>query len=91
MKMVSSGRGKHPTAYIHRKHSGLMKRLSFSEPCIRGHRSSKCAHYDRLMVSVGKAGRPLSKCPHVEGSCNCKKLGAFMVAIPKGKAYVLLD
>ncbi|BCS18539.1 putative copper-activated transcription factor GRISEA [Aspergillus puulaauensis] len=54
------------------------------EPCIRGHRSSKCAHYDRLMVSVGKAGRPLSKCPHVEGSCNCKKLGAFMVAIPKG-------
>lgn len=68
-----------------------MKRLLFSEPCIRGHRSSKCAHYDRLMVSVGKAGRPLSKCPHVEGSCNCKKLGAFMVAIPKGKAYVLLD
>ncbi|KAL4986394.1 hypothetical protein BDW68DRAFT_188881 [Aspergillus falconensis] len=54
------------------------------EPCIRGHRSSKCAHYDRLMVSVGKAGRPLSKCPHVEGSCNCKRLGAFMVAIPKG-------
>ncbi|KAL4795431.1 hypothetical protein BDV19DRAFT_170744 [Aspergillus venezuelensis] len=54
------------------------------EPCIRGHRSSKCAHFDRLMVSVGKAGRPLSKCPHVEGSCNCKKLGAFMVAIPKG-------
>ncbi|KAL4770262.1 hypothetical protein BDW60DRAFT_87914 [Aspergillus nidulans var. acristatus] len=56
------------------------------EPCIRGHRSSKCAHYDRLMVSVGKAGRPLSKCPHVEGSCNCKKLGAFMVAIPKGSS-----
>ncbi|KAL2827638.1 hypothetical protein BDW59DRAFT_56571 [Aspergillus cavernicola] len=54
------------------------------EPCIRGHRSSKCAHFDRLMVSVGKAGRPLSKCPHVEGSCNCKKLCAFMVAIPKG-------
>ncbi|KAL3479749.1 hypothetical protein BJX99DRAFT_221703 [Aspergillus californicus] len=53
------------------------------EPCIRGHRSSKCAHFDRLMVSVGKAGRPLSKCPHVEGSCNCKKLCAFMVAIPK--------
>ncbi|KAL4900940.1 hypothetical protein BDW74DRAFT_88976 [Aspergillus multicolor] len=56
------------------------------EPCIRGHRSSKCAHYDRLMVSVGKAGRPLSKCPHVEGSCNCKRLGAFMVAIPKGSS-----
>ncbi|KAL4869794.1 hypothetical protein BDV12DRAFT_167228 [Aspergillus spectabilis] len=53
------------------------------EPCIRGHRSSKCAHFDRLMVSVGKAGRPLSKCPHVQGSCNCKKLCAFMVAIPK--------
>ncbi|KAJ0426646.1 hypothetical protein BJY00DRAFT_93731 [Aspergillus carlsbadensis] len=58
------------------------------EPCIRGHRSSKCAHFDRLMVSVGKAGRPLSKCPHVEGSCNCKKLCAFMVAIPKGTGCV---
>ncbi|KAL2855834.1 hypothetical protein BJY01DRAFT_203816 [Aspergillus pseudoustus] len=58
------------------------------EPCIRGHRSSKCAHFDRLMVSVGKAGRPLSKCPHVEGSCNCKKLCAFMVAIPKGTGCI---
>ncbi|KAL2869286.1 putative copper-activated transcription factor GRISEA [Aspergillus lucknowensis] len=58
------------------------------EPCIRGHRSSKCAHFDRLMVSVGKAGRPLSKCPHVEGNCNCKKLCAFMVAIPKGTGCV---
>ncbi|KAL2823071.1 hypothetical protein BJX63DRAFT_5476 [Aspergillus granulosus] len=58
------------------------------EPCIRGHRSSKCAHFDRLMVSVGKAGRPLSRCPHVEGSCNCKKLCAFMVAIPKGTGCI---
>ncbi|KAI9367810.1 hypothetical protein BJX61DRAFT_268091 [Aspergillus egyptiacus] len=58
------------------------------EPCIRGHRSSKCAHFDRLMVSVGKAGRPLSKCPHVEGNCNCKKLCAFMVAIPKGTGCI---
>ncbi|KAL7275167.1 hypothetical protein RUND412_001907 [Rhizina undulata] len=34
------------------------------EPCMRGHRSSKCAHKDRVLVRVRKPGRPLSSCPH---------------------------
>ncbi|KAI5811347.1 hypothetical protein DFH27DRAFT_520780 [Peziza echinospora] len=37
------------------------------EPCMRGHRSSKCAHEDRLLVRVRKPGRPLSACPHQLG------------------------
>ncbi|WEW56654.1 hypothetical protein PRK78_002102 [Emydomyces testavorans] len=54
------------------------------EPCIRGHRSSKCQHFDRLMMKVPKAGRPLAKCPHPKGTCSCQKIYAFMVRIPKG-------
>lgn len=54
------------------------------EPCIRGHRSSKCQHFDRLMMKVPKAGRPLAKCPHPKGSCSCERVYAFMVRIPKG-------
>ncbi|KAL1953437.1 hypothetical protein VTO42DRAFT_2815 [Malbranchea cinnamomea] len=54
------------------------------EPCIRGHRSSKCQHFDRLMMKVPKAGRPLAKCPHPKGTCSCQKVYAFMVRIPKG-------
>ncbi|KAJ5490854.1 hypothetical protein N7539_002421 [Penicillium diatomitis] len=56
------------------------------EPCIRGHRSSKCQHFDRLMMKVPKAGRPLAKCPHPKGSCSCQKTYAFMVRIPKGSS-----
>ncbi|RAK98611.1 putative copper-activated transcription factor GRISEA [Aspergillus ibericus CBS 121593] len=54
------------------------------EPCIRGHRSSKCQHFDRMMMKVPKAGRPLAKCPHPKGTCSCQKLYAFMIRIPKG-------
>ncbi|KAJ5618934.1 hypothetical protein N7510_002918 [Penicillium lagena] len=54
------------------------------EPCIRGHRSSKCQHFDRLMMKVPKAGRPLAKCPHPKGTCSCQKTYAVMVRIPKG-------
>ncbi|PYH99645.1 hypothetical protein BO71DRAFT_437237 [Aspergillus ellipticus CBS 707.79] len=54
------------------------------EPCIRGHRSSKCQHFDRMMIKVPKAGRPLARCPHPKGSCSCQKLYAFMIRIPKG-------
>lgn len=58
-----------------------------SEPCIRGHRSSKCQHFDRLMMKVPKAGRPLAKCPHPKGTCSCQKLYAFMIRIPKGQSW----
>ena len=61
---------------------------SRSEPCIRGHRSSKCQHFDRLMMKVPKAGRPLAKCPHPKGTCSCQKTYAVMVRIPKGMSLL---
>ncbi|KAL3420639.1 Protein GRISEA [Phlyctema vagabunda] len=52
------------------------------EPCIRGHRSTKCNHAnDRLMVPVRKPGRPLSACPHpANQQCAC---GSVTAAIPR--------
>ncbi|CAI7642615.1 unnamed protein product [Penicillium pancosmium] len=58
------------------------------EPCIRGHRSSKCQHFDRLMMKVPKAGRPLAKCPHPKGSCSCQRTFSMMIRIPKGTGCV---
>lgn len=53
-----------------------------SESCIRGHRSSKCAHYDRLMKRVPKAGRPLTNCVHIRGAdCDCREVWAIMVPL----------
>ncbi|KAK4190762.1 hypothetical protein QBC35DRAFT_376989 [Podospora australis] len=51
-------------------------------PCIRGHRSTKCNHYnERVMVPVRKPGRPLSTCPCPPGRpCAC---GGVRIAIPK--------
>ncbi|KAF2757761.1 hypothetical protein EJ05DRAFT_400368 [Pseudovirgaria hyperparasitica] len=43
-------------------------------PCIRGHRSSKCDHKDRVLLEVRKPGRPLSSCPHPPGSCSCERV-----------------
>ncbi|KKK21290.1 hypothetical protein ARAM_001684 [Aspergillus rambellii] len=57
------------------------------EPCMRGHRSSKCQHFDRLMSKVPKSGRPLKKCPHATSSCSCKKSYTFMTRIPKGSTF----
>ncbi|KYK54927.1 hypothetical protein DCS_06888 [Drechmeria coniospora] len=52
------------------------------EPCIRGHRSTKCTHAnERLMVPVRKPGRPLSACPHPSAQpCSC---AAVTAAIPR--------
>ncbi|KAE8443088.1 hypothetical protein EG329_002411 [Mollisiaceae sp. DMI_Dod_QoI] len=52
------------------------------EPCIRGHRSTKCTHAnERLMVPVRKPGRPLSACPHPrDQACGC---GSVTAAIPR--------
>lgn len=52
------------------------------EPCIRGHRSTKCTHAnERLMVPVRKPGRPLSSCPHPSSKpCACSQVTA---AIPR--------
>ncbi|KAF2789480.1 hypothetical protein K505DRAFT_352564 [Melanomma pulvis-pyrius CBS 109.77] len=51
-------------------------------PCIRGHRSSKCDHKDRVLVEVRKPGRPLSSCPHPSGSCSCERV-VINYTIPK--------
>ncbi|PQE17527.1 copper-sensing transcription factor protein [Rutstroemia sp. NJR-2017a BBW] len=55
------------------------------EPCIRGHRSTKCTHAnERLMVPVRKPGRPLSACPHPKDQpCGC---GSVTAAIPRKQA-----
>lgn len=52
------------------------------EPCIRGHRSTKCTHAnERLMVPVRKPGRPLSTCPHPPNrACGC---GSVTAALPR--------
>ncbi|KAL2859929.1 copper fist DNA-binding domain-containing protein [Aspergillus lucknowensis] len=48
------------------------------DPCLRGHRSSKCQHFDRLMARVPKSGRPSKKCPHSKRHCSCRKSYAVM-------------
>ncbi|KAF3921406.1 hypothetical protein ABW21_db0201023 [Orbilia brochopaga] len=53
------------------------------EPCMRGHRSSKCGHHDRILIKVRKPGRPLSSCPHEAGSCSCE---VASVAIPRSSS-----
>ncbi|KIW03634.1 hypothetical protein, variant 2 [Verruconis gallopava] len=53
-------------------------------PCIRGHRSSKCTHSDRVLIEVRKPGRPLSACPHPSGSCGCQR--AVFYTVPKGES-----
>ncbi|KAJ6043147.1 uncharacterized protein N7446_001343 [Penicillium canescens] len=58
------------------------------EPCIRGHRSSKCQHFDRLMIKVRKAGRPLTQCPHPKGACSCQRTYIAMARISKGSRYL---
>ncbi|KAH8145227.1 uncharacterized protein LAJ45_10788 [Morchella importuna] len=53
-----------------------------SEPCIRGHRSSKCNHSDRVLVQVRKPGRPLSSCPHTLSSTSP---GTFVHTLSNGE------
>lgn len=65
--------------HTHRFHLCLPPR---SGPCIRGHRSSKCDHRDRVLVEVRKPGRPLSSCPHPSGSCSCERV-VINYTIPK--------
>ncbi len=55
--------------------------IDSSMACIRGHRSSKCNHTDRLMIAVRKPGRPLSSCPHLPGArCGCSNV---LAALPR--------
>ncbi len=65
------------------------------DPCIRGHRSTKCDHGDsRVLVKVRKPGRPLTACPHSQSQqCDCPKnakgcgcSSSITVAIPRKQA-----
>lgn len=61
----------------------MMRGVKFAcEPCIRGHRSSKCNHSDRVLVQVRKPGRPLSSCPHTLSSTSP---GTFVHSLPNGE------
>ena len=46
----------------------------YSEPCIRGHRATSCAHVDRVLIEVRKPGRPLQSCGHRLATCICGRL-----------------
>lgn len=61
----------------------VIKKVKYAcESCIRGHRASKCNHFDRPLMPVKKPGRPSTTCSHCKilrqekninpsGSCNC--------------------
>ncbi|CAL1697351.1 unnamed protein product [Somion occarium] len=44
------------------------------ESCIKGHRSSSCAHTDRPLFEVKKKGRPVSQCPQCRELRKTKKV-----------------
>ena len=62
----------------------------FSEACIRGHRATRCEHFDRWMVRVKKPGRPLRDCPHATGPCTCHGERVIMLRIPKSDQRQML-
>ena len=54
-----------------------------SEACVRGHRATRCDHFDRWMVRVKRPGRPLRECPHATAPCSCHDDKVIMMRIPK--------
>jgi hypothetical protein len=42
----------------------LIRIQSYSEACIKGHRSSACKHTDRPLFEIKKKGRPITQCEH---------------------------
>lgn len=49
-------------------------------PCIAGHRSGDCSHYDRILLKIRAAGRPSQACHH-QSRCGskCLQSQAFIV------------
>ena len=45
-------------------HHRVSSCCSFSETCIKGHRSSSCKHTDRPLFEIKKKGRPVTQCEH---------------------------
>ncbi|KAL8983409.1 MAG: hypothetical protein Q9177_004983 [Variospora cf. flavescens] len=56
------------------------------DPCVRGHRASRCNHFERLMGRVKRPGRPLTTCPHASSSCNCQNEKVLMVEVTNGRS-----
>ena len=54
-----------------------------SEACVRGHRATRCDHFDRWMARVKKPGRPLRGCPHATGPCTCNGEWVIMMMVPE--------
>lgn len=67
-----------PLCNIH----GHVTHSLLSEGCVRGHRATRCGHFERWMIRVKKPGRPLRKCPHVKRPCTCVQELVSMIKIP---------
>ncbi|KAI8611667.1 hypothetical protein BC830DRAFT_640651 [Chytriomyces sp. MP71] len=62
--------------------------LSFAcTPCLKGHRSNSCAHYERPLVEVKGKGRPVSQCGH----CRTRRSGGLSLALSTGGDVVGAD
>src|ERR1700744_3438889 len=48
--------------------------ISYSEACIKGHRSSSCTHADRPLYEIKKKGRPVSQCARCRELRSTKKV-----------------
>ncbi|THH09409.1 hypothetical protein EW145_g2038 [Phellinidium pouzarii] len=84
------------------KPSNIFSRNSFSESCIKGHRSSSCHHNDRPLFEIKKKGRPVSQCEkcrearqarRIHAKCACETERAAAVPAEesvrkKGKRFI---
>lgn len=69
---------------------------TYSEACIKGHRSSACKHTDRPLFEIKKKGRPITQCEHcrelrktkqvhVKCMCEAKDLPPDKESLPSRK------
>lgn len=66
--------------YIHPAGSDTKPIKVACVPCLAGHRSGECAHYDRILLKIRSAGRPSQACHH-STPCNglCLQSQAYVV------------
>ena len=57
--------------------------VSYSESCIKGHRSSSCHHSDRPLFEIKKKGRPVSQCEKCRELRQSKKIHSKCTCNPK--------
>ncbi|EJD52024.1 copper-fist-domain-containing protein, partial [Auricularia subglabra TFB-10046 SS5] len=51
--------------------------------CIKGHRSSSCAHTDRPLIEVKKKGRPVTQCEHCRDLRKTKQVHIKCVCVSR--------